>query len=326
MGITASELKLYPSATVNGTTSNGGRINDASAIVDNVANNAFPDLTAAQLAALTTTWRKCFYRVEDSENLTASNVYLYIYQRPTGDSESYLVKGDQVDTQGAMTFSDLYGVGTLNAGISAGATSIDVLVDDGTVTQFRNGDEIILNDGTNSEKRTISAAPSVASNVITLTISAGTTNAYSSGSTYVAALVPYSTIETSYSNVVETTTSGTFDEAQITVPNVGSIYQNWTLTFTSATAFDLTGDSISGSPIASGNTSSTFAPNNPNTLTPYFSIPSGAWGGTWATSETVVFRTNPAIMPVWIKRVNPASATVTAGQMVDLRFDLSSPS
>lgn len=326
MGITASELKLYPSATVNDTTSNGGRINDASAIVDNVANNVFPDLTAAQLAALTTTWRKLFYRIEDSENLTASNVYLYIYQPPSGDSEGYLVLGDQVDTQGAMASSDLFGVGALNAGISIGATSLDVLVDDGATTQFRNGDQIIINDGVNSEKRTISAVPSVASDVVTLTISAGTTNGYSAGSTYVSALLPYGTIETSYSNVVETSVSGTFDEAQIVVPNVGSIYQNWTLTFTSATAFDLTGDSISGSPVASGNTSSTFAPNNPNTGTPYFSIPAAAWGGTWGSAETVAFRTNPATMPVWVNRVNPAAASVTAGQQIDLRFDLSSPS
>lgn len=325
MGISVAELKLYPSATINDTASNGGRINDAAAIIDNVANNVFQDLSAAELAALTTTWRKLFYRIEDPENTTASNTFLYIYSPPGGDSEGYLVLGDQTDTQGAMTSSDLYGSGTLNAGISGNATSLDILVDDGATPGFRNGDQIIINDGTNSEKRTIDAVPVVASDIVTLSISAGTTNAYSAGSTYVSALLPYGTVETSYSNVVETTVSGVFGEAQMTVPNVGSIYQNWTLTFTSTTAFELTGDSISGTPIASGNTSSTFAPNNPNTGTPYFSIPAAAWTGTWAASETVAFRTNPAIMPVWVKRVSPAAASVAAGQMIDLRFDLSSP-
>ena len=54
--------------------------------------------------------------------------------------------------------------------------------------------------------------------------------------------------------------------------------------------------------IATGTTSTNCAPNNPNTGTPYFSIPALGWGSGWSTGNVLRFNTVGAEFPVWVVR------------------------
>ena len=114
-------------------------------------------------------------------------------------------------------------------------------------------------------------------------------------------------------NKVVTSASGTFDETQVTVGNIGSMYQQVTLTFTSATAYTATSDLVTFSP-NTGTINSTYAPTNVGAGAAYFSIPSAALGGTFSTGNTVVFKTTPPAMALWEKRVIPVGAAAIASQ------------
>lgn len=87
------------------------------------------------------------------------------------------------------------------------------------------------------------------------------------------------------------TTAGTYDSVNypVTLTNNDTITETWTVTFTSATEFTVTG-SQTGS-VGSGDTSTDFAPTNPSTGSPYFTLAAAGWGGTWAVTESLSFVT-----------------------------------
>lgn len=317
MGIIAAELVPYPPLLINDTASNGGRINDATPLSSNVLLNLLPALTDAQALAGLENYRKLFFRLEDTEEGYMEQTGLYIGNVNSGDSELYLIQGTDTDVQSAVTGSNRVGSGTLDASITAGVNTIDVLVKDPAVLIFRDTETIRISDGVNTEYHVINGTPTIASSVITITTTANIANNFSIG-TIVSSLIDYATVQTGVSGVTVTSGAGTFTDANVVVPNKGSIYQVWTLTFTSSTAFDLTGDTLAGSPIASGTVSTNFEPQNPNNLANYFEIPAGTLGGTFAASDTVVFTTDPATIPVWCYRNTPAGSSATANQLVSI--------
>ncbi len=126
-------------------------------------------------------------------------------------------------------------------------------------------------------------------------------NNYTTANTYCALPVVIGDIKTSYSNKT-ITGSGTFDETKIIFDNRGTVED--TFTFTSATAFNCVG-TLEGS-IGTGAITSAFTPTNANVGQKYFQIPANAWGGTWATGNTLQIKTHPAAAPIWLKEVVPA--------------------
>ncbi|MES0334900.1 MAG: hypothetical protein SFH39_00865 [Candidatus Magnetobacterium sp. LHC-1] len=104
-----------------------------------------------------------------------------------------------------------------------------------------------------------------------------------------------------------TSAGGSFNEANVTLNNAGTVEDTFTLTFTSSSAF--TCASVSEGSVGIGTTSGTFAPTNPNTANAYFSVPSSCFSGVWTTGDTVQFKTHPAAAPLWIKEVVPAGTS-----------------
>jgi hypothetical protein len=123
-------------------------------------------------------------------------------------------------------------------------------------------------------------------------------------------------------NKVVTSTAGTFDETQVTVGNLGSIYQELTLTFTSSSAFTVASDE--GITLAGGTTGSTYAPTNFSVGASYVSIPPAAFGGTYVNGDTVVFVTVPPCVPIIEKRVIPAGSVAISSQTRSLMFFIES--
>lgn len=84
----------------------------------------------------------------------------------------------------------------------------------------------------------------------------------------------------------------------IVVTNRDAIEERWALVFTSATAFNIIGQTVGQ--IDTGTTSTLTAPINPMTGYPYFTIPSAAWGTGWSANNVVRINTAAAKYPVWI--------------------------
>lgn len=323
MAIVGSELVYYASAVVNDTSSNGGRIS-ANEVLHNSSNVWWPNVPEGDLSTGIVQWRKGFVRVDNAANETASVLRVGLWRPTPGDDMIYLALGTQTNIQSAFGSPDLYGVGQLNASVTTGDNEITVLVEDGDVTIFRDGDLIRISNETSfgsggtAEVHTINGTPGVVGDVVTITIAGTLANDYSNTNTYVSSLIQQTDVKGSTTGKVVTSTAGTFAEANMTVGNLGSIYQVLTFTFTSATAFTVASDA--GITLAGGTTDSTYAPTNVSKGASYFSIPPTCWGGTWATNDTLVITTVPPSVPILEKRVVPASATAFGSQGRGLMF------
>jgi hypothetical protein len=330
MPIVTGEIKLYRSQNVSDTpASNGGRIGTAE-IVTNVNNNIFADVSQSERVAGSTKWRKAFFRNLNSSDLALQNPRIFLENyTPAQDNVSFIA-GSQTNNQSDLTGSEkIYGGGKLDASVSAAATQVTVLIESAAVQPFANGDKIRISDkanigaGGNEEYVTISGTPGLVGTVVTINFTPALQNAFSATNTRVANVYEPGSITGSQASVVATTVGdGDFDETTypITVPNVGGVYDNWTLTFTGPTSFTCAG-TREGSIAGTGSTLAGYSPNNPATGTPYFTVPSAGWTGTWQAGDTLTFITNPASVPVWVRRIVPAGAAAYSGNKAILAID-----
>lgn len=108
----------------------------------------------------------------------------------------------------------------------------------------------------------------------------------------------------------------------ITVTNKGAIQERWALIFTDATNFRCVGE-YSGQ-IGTGSVNIDFAPINPVTGLPYFTVKKEGWGAGWANGNVLRFNTVAANFPVWVIRtVKQSEPTVMSDQFqIMLRGDI----
>lgn len=321
MPVLSSELKIYRSATVNDTASNGGRLSTV-LVASGLYNSLWPDVDPAEATAGNTKYRKCFVKVDNAANLPASNARIGLFGAAPGDIRHFLSAGTQTDVQSGVG-ATLYGGGKLDADVSLGASSIAVLVERGADVVFRAGDQIVVTDQAtvggsgNVEFHVVSGTPSVAGDVVTIALAGTLAHGFGASNTFVSSLLPLGTIQTAIGSPTVTSAAGTFAQGQATVPNIGALYQTWTFTFSSATAFACVGDTVGA--VGSGNINSTFAPNNPTFGSPYLSVPAAAWGGSFLAGDTVTVLTTPAAAPFWERRVVPAGASNLQGHLRKIR-------
>jgi hypothetical protein len=263
--------------------------------------------------------------VDNAANETATTLRVGLWRPTAGEDSLYLAKGTQTNIQSGFGSPALYGVGALDDSVLTGASSIDVLVEDGAVIIFRDGESIRISNETSlgtggtAEIHTISGTPSVVGDVVTITLAGTLANDYSDTNTYVSSLIEATDVKgATASKTVTSASGGTFDETKMVVGNLGSIYQIVTFTFTSATAFNVTSDA--GITLAGGTVDTTYAPTNVGKGASYFSVPATCWGGTFAAGNTVVITTIPPAVPILEKRIVPAGCTAFSSQSRGLMF------
>lgn len=330
MSIVSTELIWRKPTEVSNTAGNGGRMTPTIA-VSGVKNNILPDVPQAERTAGSTKYRKVFIHVANDSDLTLIAPKIFAMQPTPGDDRVLLFPGTQIDTQASITGTEqLYGAGTLNTNASIAATGCDVLVEAAADAIFKSGmtvritDKQTIDGDGNEQYLVLSADATYAGNVATL---AFTTTplayAFSTASpTYVSSCIVPGDIHATVSNWVETSGSGTYNEGTYPVltDSIGSIEQTWTLAFTNATTYTITGNSV-GLLSGSGTIGSNYAPVNASYSKPYFTIPAAAWGGTWANGNTIVFQTHPAAVPVWYKQIIPALAASLSGNKIIVGID-----
>jgi hypothetical protein len=102
----------------------------------------------------------------------------------------------------------------------------------------------------------------------------------------------------------------------VEVSNRGALTERFALYFTNTTDFNCVGEHVGF--IGSGTKNADFAPINPMSSTPYFTVRSAGWGGGWAVGNTLFVHTVGAIAPhAVIRTVQPSEAIGT-----DYKFEL----
>jgi hypothetical protein len=159
---------------------------------------------------------------------------------------------------------------------------------------------------------------SYSGNNMTIQLDDAVANSYATANTYVACCIDVAEVEGTFDNWGESAAgSGTYDETTypVDVPSVAE-EDTWTLTFTSATEFNIVGTN-SGS-VGTGDTSTDASPTNPKTGRPYFTLDKDGWADTWATNDYITFKTHPAAVPLWMREVVPAAATAVERNLLVL--------
>ncbi|GAA5184553.1 hypothetical protein GCM10023345_15470 [Acinetobacter kookii] len=108
----------------------------------------------------------------------------------------------------------------------------------------------------------------------------------------------------------------------IQVTNKGAIQERWYIQFTSTTDFRCVGE-YSGQ-IGTGTINADYAPINPVTGVPYFTIKKEGWGSGWVNGNVLRHNTVAANFPVWVIRtVKQSEPTVLSDQFqIMLRGDI----
>lgn len=328
MAIVSTELVWRRSAEVSDAGTNGGRMT-STVIPSGVKNNIWPDVPQSERTAGSTKLRKVFIHVANDADLTLVSPKVFVLMPTPGDDRVHFIPGTQTNTQSAVTGAEQkYGAGTLAGNVIAGATSIQVVTEKAADAIFVTGMKIRISDkqtigGTgNEEYATITGTVTWVSNTATLQLTAGLTNGYSTSTpTYVSSVYEPGDVLATVTGFGKVSTGGTYDSGTypVLLDHIGSIEQTWTLTFTSATAFTCSGNTVGA--ITGGTTSTNYIPSNSDYTKPYFTLRSAGFGGTWQAGDTITFTTHPASIPLWYRRVIDAGASSLSGNKVIVAVD-----
>lgn len=321
MGIANEDLKYFKAEQHNDAGTNGGRLG-YSEIVSGIRDNVWPSASLAELTSGSTKYRKIFCKVASTDDVALQNSKAFIEKFTPGQDRILLFRGTSDDIQSGITSPRLYGCGSLDSDVSSSATSIDVFVEDPSDDIFQDGDTIRISDKASVSAQTgteeyavISGAPSYVGNVATITLAAGLASAYLAANTRVSSVIEDATVGTSFTAPVVTSAGGTVDNTSpnFIVHNIGAVDDDWTLTFTSSTAFNITRVNPAAGETLTGSTASTTSPVNSNTTTPYFTIEPAFFGGSFLAGDTITFSTTSATLALWEKRVIPVGCGSLSG-------------
>lgn len=306
--ILSAEILKYKSAVHDNTTANGGRLS-AVEVASNVKNNVFPDVSESERTAGLTQYRKVFHKVANADNDVLNTILIHLLTMAAGDDYLTLMLGTQRDTQADIiaTPPRQYGIATLHTQVNSGGSVLIVDAKSSTSVLFMTADTIAIIDGSTVlyyEDVTISKN----SAQYTITLKSGDTvpSTLVVTTTLVSSCIEVADSEPTSASWTEDSTEGTYDESTypVELDNIGTIEEDITLTFTSATAFDAAGDTVGA--LASGSTLADYIPLHPVFALPLFTLRSAGFAGTWAEGDTITFTIHPAALPVWRKRVVPA--------------------
>jgi len=308
MPIQSIELVFCKPDTITDTGANGGRMVAAQA-ANGVKNSVFPDVAQAQRQAGLTRWRKLFAKVANADNLALQNARLHLAKPTDSDDRVTLAAGTQRDRQADLTSPREYGSARLKTDVAAGAASFVVLLEDASQSIFASADTIWIGDATNNEYFAAVTVAKVGAEVtITLSGADQLAHAYQAANAYAASCLTLGEVKGTVANWVETSAAGAYDETghPLELDNIGTIEDDWLLTFTSPTGFSVAG-TYTGA-LASGTIIQDHAPANPAQSKPYFTLRAAGFSGAWTSGDTLRFSTHPAAAPLWLKQQVPAGA------------------
>jgi hypothetical protein len=135
--------------------------------------------------------------------------------------------------------------------------------------------------------------------------------------TYVSQVVPLGDIVASTNGWTESG-AGTYNEATypVQVYPVGTIDQTWTITFTSAGVYNVSG-SVVGTVVTGQTVTTDCKPINGSSY--YFNIRAAGWGGSWISPNTITFNTVGSYKGCWCKQVVSSGAETCGDNTWNIR-------
>lgn len=316
MAITSEQIKFYKSIYVNDSLTNGGRVS-TNLITDGSLNNLFRNIQSSEREAGIDLYRKFFIKNENPNDLALLNPEIYIANVSSGEDYFQIAAGNDINNQSsADDITDWYGSGYLYDDFGSTESSFEVLCKQ--PSGLPSGCSIIIKDSSQQSEIEIIGTPTWNGSVATCVISGETGLNFLRDVSVVSAILPLNDITPVLSNWSESSVSGTYDETTypLTLYNIGTITESWTLTFIDSLTFGVTG-AIVGS-IGLGVVSSNFVPVNGTGY--YFNLNKSGWAGSWASGDTITFNTVHAAQSIWVKESVPAGAASQANNLMTVNL------
>jgi len=310
MSFSNEDLVTYRAINNSAALNNGGRMSENISISSS-RGNIFPDISDTERATGSTLWRKLFWINKNDNNLSFRTPSAIMTQYTPGNDWVMMCLGTQSDTQiDIQNTTRFYGAAKLKNTVSTGASTFTVTLEDASMGIFATNDSIRISNALISEvHHNVSITRNGVDVDITLAEADSVVNIYNSNETTVSSILPTGDLVTSYDTLNVISSSGILDYSNhdIELFNAGTLYQNWTIKFYSPTQFTLSGDTLGF--IMLGSTSEDFIPLNGTV--PYCILYKEIWQGSWNINDEVKFRTLPAAIALWFKRVVPSGSSTT---------------
>lgn len=329
MPILDNEIVWRPAALMSDVmpSQNGGPMRFTQ-LVSGVKNNLFPDVSQAERLAGAVKWRKAFIHINSAQDTALLNVRLFLDAlTPGGDFVTFQL-GTPNDTEDQIADRP-YGIGTLQAPISSGATQIELVCEHNaayaSLQPFQVGDLIRVSDrsstgGAGNEEWVSLTAVSYGVNSALLDLGAPLANSYEVNNTLVSGVLQLASVAGVGANFALASAGGNFDWASVgnwVVHNRGAINEHWTLTFNAPGSFTVSGMTV-GTLAQGGSTAADFSPVNPATGTPYFTLKASGWSGSLLLGEQATFDTTAPTVPIWYRRQVPPGTFSLANDFTSL--------
>lgn len=332
MSVTTNDMQAFLSAEVSDDdpAANGGRPADGTMSLS-VKNNAYPDVTSVQRSAGARRRRKIFLANLNAENLSA-DAPMVIVDRPTvyGDY-AWFSPGDFDGRESDLTGAEpIYGAADFAADAASGATTISLALEHAELAAMLEvGREILLSNKADFENMTSSvgveelrviADVSVSGLIATVTLSAPLEHDFT-----VEAGARASVVYRPPAQQARVTDWSGGGASPVVLSNRGTIRQRWTISFTSATTYELAGDTVGG--LGTFQVAAQAAPVNPAAWAsgaPYLTIPADSLTG-HTSGDAVTFYTDPAMTPIWVSNVIPPNVGNYGLTEVGIGWQVESP-
>lgn len=314
MAVLSTDIKFLKAVVNADGDSNGGRMS-ATEIQSGVTGNLIPSVSPTERQNGKTRYRKLFIKNNNSNNEIAQNSIAFL-KIPTPANDRYRVLlGTGYDTELlAKNYANWLGSGYLAENLAAGPITEVKVNAEITNEGFYAGNTIRVADNTNEDYLTVlSVAWNGTQATLTLNASQSISNSYTAdqSTVIVSACIVKGDLKPSESDWSVASMGGTYDHGTYPVGlyNIGTVDDEWTLIFTSATAFSVSG--LYSGNVGAGNISTDFNPLNGTSY--FFKLEQEGFGGTWQTGDTITFKTISATVPVWAKEIVPAGSVAYTG-------------
>ena len=326
MAIISGELQLYYAAHRNqaNPAANGGRPSN-NAVRCGQSGNIWPVVTAAQRAAGQTLAEKLFWKNRNAAGDVGADPWVALLTTTGGDEYEWIIGADQDGMQSDLTGNERkYTAAKLAIDAPAGSTSISIIVPNTALNDaFAAGDMVLIHAGGNTTETATVSAVSGSGTALTLTLSAGTANAWQAASAYVCGLYrPGAALAPSVANITQSG-AGSYDFTNnpLALDNRGTARQRWTLTYTGADALEVSGDEIGS--LGSFPINADIAPLDASGR-PYFTLAAGGHGTAHVSGDIITFDTYAAALGVWRFKTTPAGSASASTTSTALRIQVES--
>ena len=309
-----SEMRYYKPLLVSNTPSNGGYMSNDE-YPDNTRNAIFGFISVEKLLSGTTVYRKlCIRNINATDENVPIQTTCLTDITPEGTTAT-IFRATASDVEASITGSERkYAAGRLNADTTGGGKTISASFETGmgALNVLQAGDKIKIAGDGDSQYLVVDTAVWTGDNVAITTVTTIDSTYTLAGACTVSSCIEDQNVQPTADAMVVTSTAGLFDDTgyPLTLKNNATIEQDWTITFTSAIEFTVSGNTKGV--IGSGNVTTNFAVDNPDFAAPFFTLLAGGFSGTFVAGDSITFTTHANAVYVWWKYNVPANTPNSA--------------